>query len=96
MAIHAGLRGRDAGEGRIFHAGVAIAAINATLGHVMLVTKRYRLRFDHADRCQVRRADYRQDQPAEHRQNEHRAEDGGAGDRVHAGVKYLRHRSGEV
>src|SRR5437868_4983572 len=43
MAVHAGLSRRDTREGRVLHRSVAIAAINAESGSVVLVAERDRL-----------------------------------------------------
>ena len=43
MAVHARLRGRNAGGRGCFHGGVAVAAVEAIIARVMLVTKLDRL-----------------------------------------------------
>jgi hypothetical protein len=46
MTAHADFGGGDSGEGRRLHRGMAIAAIDAVIGHMVLVTEGDRLRFD--------------------------------------------------
>ena len=50
VAVHAGLGGRDAGEGGVFDRGVAVAAIDPQNARVVLVAERNRLddRLPHA------------------------------------------------
>src|SRR5229473_1478462 len=43
MAVHAGLRRWDAGNGRGFHAGMTVAAIDAVVADVMFVAELHRL-----------------------------------------------------
>src|SRR5260370_18955552 len=43
MAVHAGLRRRDSGNGGSFHAGMTVTAVNALIAAVMLVAELHRL-----------------------------------------------------
>src|SRR5205807_1440316 len=43
MAVHAGARGRQPGEGGLLHGGVAVAAVDAKAGDVVAVAERHRL-----------------------------------------------------
>jgi hypothetical protein len=93
VAVHAGLRGRDPGKRRLLDARVAVAAIDATIRYMMLVAEWNRLLLDNARARGVRRAGNRRQQPDDERHDKHRAEDRGAGYRVHARMKNLRHRN---
>src|ERR1019366_6673809 len=48
MAVHTSLGGRNAGETRSLNRGVAVAAVNAEPGNVMLMAERHGLRFSHS------------------------------------------------
>ena len=48
VAVDAGLGGRNSGEARIFNRRMAIAAIDAKSGDVVLMAERYRLRLPHS------------------------------------------------
>ena len=56
MAIHAGLGRRNTRETGLLDRSVAIAAVNAEAGHVMLVAERHRLRSSDAGIRDVGRA----------------------------------------
>ena len=43
MAVHSGLRRRDAGNGGSFHAGMTVAAVDAVIADVMFVAELHRL-----------------------------------------------------
>ena len=92
MAVHAGLRRRDACEGRGLHTRVAIPAIDAQFTHVMLVTERHGLIDDIAFAGDVGRSV--DNGPAEDRADEKQgeAEHGDPCDRVHAAVENLGHQ----
>src|SRR4051812_36659126 len=70
---------------------MAIPAINAAFRHVMFMAKRRRLLLNHAGIRHVRRADHGVRHPTKRSDDEHRAKNRDARDRVHARMKYLRH-----
>lgn len=93
VAVHAGGRGRNAGKSRCFNRGVAVAAIDAETGDVMLVAERYRLRSRHIDFGDVRGARDGCQQPERAEHHKKQTENAQTRDGVGAGVKYLRHAS---
>src|ERR1700688_1298115 len=91
VAVHASFRRRDSGEARSLNRGVAIAAVDAEAGNVMLVAEGDRLRLAHASIGYVGRAlDLHRD-PTERSNHEDRAENCGPGQGVGAAMKNLRH-----
>src|SRR5262249_50708823 len=93
VAIHARLCGGNAGERRLLNPGVAIPAVDSTLGNVVLVTEWHRLLFDYAGIGYVGRSYYFVEQPTDCSHDERRTKNSDARNRVHARVKDLRHRS---
>jgi len=91
VAVHAGLGRRNASEARSFDCGVAVAAVDAESGNVMLVAEGYGLWLAHSGVGNVGRTLHFQRRPAEHSNDEHRAKDGGARQSVRAAMKDLRH-----
>src|SRR6267142_4287910 len=61
MAVHAGLRRRDAGNGGSFHAGMTVAAVNAVIADMMLVAELHRLLTRNVLPRHVGRARHRED-----------------------------------
>ncbi len=49
VAIHAGLRRRNAGKGAVFHRRVAVAAVDAVVADVMFVAEWHRLAARYSD-----------------------------------------------
>ena len=93
MTGHAGLRGRQPGEGGILNGRVAITAIDSEAGYVVLVTERHGLGEGNRLRGGVRRAiDGIHHAPETEYPEESRA-NGSAGETVAAFSKNLRHYS---
>jgi hypothetical protein len=91
VAVHAGLGGRNAGETRSLNGSVAVAAVDAESGDVMLMTEGHGLRLAHSRVGDVRRTlDLHRD-PTERSNHEDRAENRGPGQSVGAAMKNLRH-----
>jgi len=88
---HAGFRRRNAGKSTFLHRGVTVAAVDAELGDVVLVTERHGLLDDDARPGHVRRALKGAEQPHDRAGDENRAEDADLRDRIGAGMKDLRH-----
>ena len=98
VAIHAGLGRRNAGKARGLDRGVAVTAVDAESGHVVLMAEGHRLRLAHSGIRYVRRALNLIGHAAQCRNDEYRAEDGGARKSIRTAMKDLRHslfRSGE-
>ena len=91
VAVHAGASGRDSGEARSLDRGVAVAAVDAKSGNVVLVAERDRLWLAHAGVGDVWRALNFHRDPTQRGNDEHRAKNGGAGQSVSAAMKNLRH-----
>ena len=93
VAIHAGLRRRNTGEARVFHRGVTIAAVNAESSHVMLMTERHRLGLADTGVSYEGGSLNGIEDPSQSSNNENSTEDSGAGQRIRAAMKDLRHFS---
>src|SRR5688572_5478093 len=91
VAVHAGRGRRDAGEVRSLDRGVAVTAVDAEAGHVMLMAERYRLLAMDALIGEVGRTDDAADDPENKTGNEDRAKDGDARKRIGTTVENLRH-----
>ena len=91
VAVHAGLRRRDAGEVRGLDRGVAVAAVDAESADVMLMAERHRLLALDPLIGRVRRADHAADHPQHECDGEHSAEDRDAGESIGTSVENLRH-----
>jgi hypothetical protein len=91
VAIHAGLGGRQAGERRMLHGAVAIAAVNAQDADMMLVAKGNRLNYHLALPRAVGRTGKDVANPKKKRDKEKTAEDAYPGKGIHASVENLRH-----
>src|ERR1700719_2949033 len=91
MAIHASLGRRDAGEARRLNGSVAVAAVDAESGYVVLVAEGYGLRFPHSSISDVRRALNLHRHPAQRGNHEYRAKNRGPGEGVGTAMKDLRH-----
>ena len=92
VTAHANISRRNPGRRRCFHARVAVAAIDAVVAHVMLVTElNWLLALDVRAGVPARTSDA---DANEHRgdQKEDGAKDGGSRQIVCAVSKYLRHR----
>src|SRR5580704_8392475 len=91
VAVHASLGARNAGETRSLNGSVAVAAVDAESGDVMLMTEGHGLRLAHSRVGDVRRTlDLHRD-PTERSNHEDRAENRGPGQSVGAAMKNLRH-----
>jgi hypothetical protein len=91
VAIHARLRRRNSGKGRRLDAGVAITTIDPGLRNVVLMAEWHGLFPDYTRVRDIWRADHSENHPTKRGQNEHGAKNREARNRVHAGMKYLRH-----
>src|ERR1700733_5214900 len=91
MAVHAGLGGRNAGETRSLNRRMAVAAVNAEPGDVMLMAEGNGLRPARSGVGNVRRTLHLQRSPTEHGKHEDRAKNRGPGEGVRAAMKNLRH-----
>jgi len=96
MAVHAGLGGRNTGEARCLHGSVTVTAIDAKAGDMMLMAERHRLGLANAGVGDVRRALDRVRDPSQCGNDENCAKNSGAGQRVRAAMKDLRHFSYEI
>jgi hypothetical protein len=74
MAVHTGFGGRNPGEGRVLHGGMAIPAIDAKLTDMMLVAKRDRLKPGHVGGGDIGGTIDHDQYPSQRCQNEKRAE----------------------
>ena len=89
MAVHAGLRRRNAREAGCLYRGVAVATIDAQAGDVMLMAERNRLRLANARIRHVGRTlNFVQD-PAQGNHDEDRAKNRGAGQTIRTAMKNL-------
>src|SRR5688500_4264356 len=91
VAVHARRARRDAGEARRLDRGVAVAAVDAETGYVMLMAEGNGLLTMDALIGEVRRADDSTDHPEHESGDENRAEDGDARKRIGTAVENLRH-----
>ena len=91
VAVHAGLGRRDPRKTGNFHGGVAVTAIDAESGDMMLMTEGNRLRLAHALIGHVRGALHDVGDASQCGNDEHCAKNGGARQRVRAAMKDLRH-----
>ena len=96
MAVHARLSGGHASKGGVFDGRVAVAAIDAVVGHVVLVTERNRL-FDRLTRGgNVRRAHVQLRREEQQAQADESADQREARETVRAASEYLRHADRSV
>src|ERR1035438_1535119 len=91
MAVHASLGRRNAGKARSFYGSMAITAVDAEPGNMVLVTEWDRLRPAHPGISDIRRALNLIRHPAERGNHEDRAKNRGPGQRVRTAMKNLRH-----
>src|SRR6266849_4549786 len=91
MAVHAGLRGRDAGNGGNFHAGMTVAAVNAVVADVMLVAELHRLLAGNVLPRHVGRARHRKDSDKRHSDQKKRRKHTESRDEIRAAMKNLGH-----
>jgi hypothetical protein len=91
VTVHAGFGRRNPGETGVLDRGVAIATVNAEPSDVMLMTERNRLRLADAFVGDVGRALYGVSDPDQRGHDENGAENSGAGQRIRAAMKDLRH-----
>ena len=91
MAVHAGFRRRDAGKRAGFHRRVAIAAVDAVIADMMLMTEWDWLDTGDADLGHVRRFIDRGQTRYEPDEEEDSSKNTDFRNRVGAGVKYLGH-----
>src|SRR5258708_40090430 len=92
VAVHARLRRWYAGEVRDLDRGMAIAAVDAEAGHVVLMAERDWLHPCDSLIRKVGGADDATDDPEDESGDEHGAENGHARERIGASVEDLRHR----
>ena len=91
VAVHARLGGRNSCETRGLNRGVAVPAIDAKSGHMMLVTERNWLGLAHSFIGDVWGALDGVPYPNQSCHDEDGAENSGAGQRIRAAMKDLRH-----
>src|SRR5579863_538999 len=91
VAIHAGLGWRNTGETRGLNRSVAITAIDAESGDVMLMAEWDRLRLAHSGVGHVGGSLNDVKNPPQCRNDKHGAKNGGAGQTIRAAMKDLRH-----
>jgi len=89
MAVHAGLRRRNAGKTGILYRSVAVAAINSQASHMMLVAEGSRLRLYNAFIGYVGRALDLGHRPEDERDDEHRSKNRGPRECVRTAMKDL-------
>src|SRR5262245_13926019 len=92
VAIHAGLRRRQAGERRRLHRRVAVTAVDARAENVMAMAEGHGLVASDADAGHVVGAHPAAPRPAGAGEEEQRAEDRDLRDRVETAMEDLRHR----
>ena len=71
VTVHAGCGGRYAGERRNFYRRVAVPAVDAQTGDVMLVAERHRLRAHDIGLGNIRRTGNSRDQPKDRAKQKH-------------------------
>src|SRR3989338_4235505 len=91
VAVHAGLGGRDTGEGALFNRGVAVAAVNPHAADVVLVAEGDGLGERDVRLGDVVGAVHRLQPPGCPAQQEHKSEDARLRDSVRAAMEDLRH-----
>jgi len=89
MAVHTGLRRRNPGETGGFDRCMAVAAVDAESGDVMLMAERNRLRLADAGRSHIRRALDDVEGPTQSCNDENRAENRGARQTIRTAMKDL-------
>jgi len=91
VAVHASFGGRDTGCGGIFDRSVTIAAVNAIVARVMLVTELHRLLAGNILARKIWRASERQDPRKSQSRQKNRGKQAETGDKIRAAVKNLGH-----
>ena len=91
VAVHAGLGGWYSSKAGGLDRGVAVAAVNAESGNMMLVAEGDWLRLAHTGVGYIGGTLYGVTHPDQSCDDENRAENGGARQRVRAAIKDLRH-----
>ena len=91
MAVHAGLRRRDAGNGGSFHAGMAVAAVNAVIAYVMFVAELHRLPTRNILPRHVRGARHREDGDKRHSDQKEGRKHTESRDEIRTSMKNLGH-----
>ena len=91
MAVHAGLRRRDAGNGGSFHAGMTVAAVNAVITHVVLVAELHRLFPRHVLPRHIGRTRHREDRDERHSDQKERRKHTESRDEIRTAMKNLGH-----
>src|SRR5712692_7665926 len=91
MAVHAGLRGRDAGNGGSFHAGMTVTAVDAVVADVMLVAELHRLLTRNILPRHVGRARHREHGYKRHSDQKERRKHTESRDKIRAAMKNLGH-----
>src|ERR1041385_938323 len=91
VAVHAGLGGRNAGKARSLDRSVAITAVDAQSGDVVLMAEGDGLRLAHSGESDIRRSLDRIADPDQSCDYEDSAENRGASERIRAAMKDLRH-----
>src|SRR6266849_1757636 len=91
MAVHAGLRGRNAGNSGSFHAGMTVAAVDAVVADVMLVAELHRLLTGNVLPRHVGRARHREHGYKRHSDQKERRKHTETRDEIRAAMKNLGH-----
>lgn len=91
MAVHANLSGRNIGKRTLFHCRVAVAAVNAQVSDMMLVTERNRLAAWNVLQGFVRGPDDHLSQPCDERNAQNNGQKGEPRDRIGGTREKLRH-----
>src|ERR1700674_2985774 len=91
MAVHAGLRRRDAGNGGSFHSGMTVAAVNAIIAYVMFVAELHRLLTGNVLPRHVGRARHREDGYERHSDQKEGRKHTESRDEIRTAMKNLGH-----
>src|SRR6266849_716486 len=91
MAVHAGLRGRDAGNSGSFHSGMTVAAVDAVVADMMLVAELHRLLTGNVLPRHVGRARHREDRYERQSDQKERRKDTESRNEIRAAMKNLGH-----
>jgi hypothetical protein len=91
MAVHTGLRRRDAGNGGSFYARMTVAAVDAIVADVMLMAELHRLLTSNILPRHIGRARHCQDRHERHSDQKERRKHTESRDEIRAAMKNLGH-----
>jgi len=91
MAVHAGLRRRDTGNGGSFHTGMTVAAVDAVIAHVMFVAELHRLLAGNVLPRHIRRTRHGEHGNSRHAGQKKRRKHTESRDEIRAAMKNLGH-----